>query len=95
MNKNLEERVDAKTTLIATGICLAGGIVAGLICKYGDVETSDDLKNTAFALTFGFITGSGYMSFIGKNLNQKVSLVKELALDYASLMTGMFGSYFL
>lgn len=101
--KDLEGKISnssnasAKATLTATAISLVGGAAAGLVCKYVDVnaETTEALKDTALALTVGFGAGAAYLGLKKMELNAKVEILKNHALNYAYLMSGMVGSYFI
>ena len=96
-NNSLEQKINSNDTLKATAICLTGGAIAGLICKYVDanIENHLALKTTWSALIFGAGAGATYLGLTKERLNKKIESLKNHAINYSSLMAGLFGSYFL
>jgi len=101
--KDLEGKIGApsteegKATLAAMTIFLAGGVAAGLICRYVDENagTTEALKDTTLALGGGFGAGAAYLGLIKKDVSIKVEVLKNHAINYTFLMSGMVGSYFI
>ena len=95
-NQN-QEKSNLESRLIATGISVGAGVIAGAISRFSDnqIDSNTSLSIMLPALGAGWIAGSAYLVLCKENAKEKLAALRDHTLTYATMTASYLGTYFI